>query len=52
MTLTCLMVNQNQDDLGDRVVALLSGNPDQDDFGKINRKQFMSFIVIFLFRDQ
>ena len=36
------MVNQNQDDLGDPVNSLVSGNPDQDDFGKVNRKKFWS----------
>ena len=45
------MINPNQEDLDDRSIALLSGNPNQDGFGKINRKQFMSpnLVIEFLF---
>ena len=39
---TYLMVNPNQESLVYPTYALLIGNRDQDDFGKINRKQFMS----------
>ena len=40
------MINPNQEDMGDRSIALLIVNPDQDGFGKINRKQFMSLQFI------
>ena len=40
-----LMVNQDQDDLGDPANSLVDVNPDQEDFGQINRNRLWSVSV-------
>ena len=45
-----LMVNPNQESPDYPTNALLIGNRDQDDFGKINRIRFMSHYGRFCFR--